>query len=152
MASEPVQAVNLSRLISRFRHIGRDMFSKSLMDEIGMFVISQIQIRTAEGKDVKGIEFAPYATGYKAFRSRKGRPVGKVNLFFTGSMRSSMTHEATDDTTRIFFMDTVDKSGAHNPVKAYGLNRKRNFFALSQHDQEEIERMVREHVAAILAG
>lgn len=150
--TEPVQVINLGRVIQRLRHITHNLFSKRLMDEIGLYVISQIQIRTAEGKDVVGANFAPYTAHYRLFRQEKGRSTSKVNLFFTGSMMGSMTHEATDDMTRIFFMNTKDPSGASNPLKAYGLNRKRNFFAIGEEDQQEIERMIREHAAAIMEG
>lgn len=150
MAIAPVQAVNLSRLIKKFRFIGRNLFAKSLMEEIGMRVISQIQIRTAEGRDAGGQEFAPYTKKYRLFRTKKGRPVDKVNLFFTGSMMSAMTHSATEDTAKIFFMNTTDPSNVPNPLKAYALNKKRNFFALSGQDQQDIEEMLREHLEALL--
>lgn len=150
MAIEPVQALGLQRLIKKFRYFGRQVFSERLMNEMGMRVISQIQIRTAEGKDVRGQAFAPYSRGYKLFRSKNGRPVDKVNLFFTGSMMSSMTHTATEDTARIFFMNTADPSNVRNPLKAYALNKQREFFALSAQDQQDIEEMLREHLEALL--
>lgn len=150
MAVAPVQAIGLQRLIKRFRYFGQQVFSERLMNEIGMYAISQIQIRTAEGKDVEGKPFSPYSERYRLFRKKKGRPVDKVNLFFTGSMMSSMTHEATEDTAKIFFMNTPDKSGVSNPLKAWALNQKRSFFALSRQDQQEIERLLQEHIEALL--
>lgn len=122
------------------------------MDEVGLFIISQIQIRTAEGKDVNGVDFVPYTVPYKLFRESKGHTGDKVNLFFTGAMMSSQTHSATDDSVRVFFMGTEDGSGASNPLKAYALNKKRNFFALSGDDQREIERMIWEHIETVLEG
>lgn len=150
MAVNPVQAIGLQRLIKKFRYFGRQVFSERLMNEIGMFAISQIQIRTAEGTDVKGRPFAPYSPRYRMFKKGKGSAGDKVNLFLTGSMMGSMTHDATEDTTRIFFMNTEDRSGTKNPAKAFFLNQKRNFFALSKEDQEGISRMLQEHLEALL--
>lgn len=150
MAVAPVQAIGLQRLIRRLRYFGQQVFSERLMNEIGTYAISQIQIRTAEGKDVKGKPFSPYSKRYRLFRKKKGHSVDKVNLFFTGSMMSSMTHEATEDTTKIFFMNTPDRSGVPNPLKAWALNQKRSFFALSEQDQWGIERLLQEHVEALL--
>lgn len=150
MAVAPVQAIGLQRLIKRFRYFGQQVFSERLMNEIGMYAISQIQIRTAEGKDVEGRPFSPYSERYRLFRKKKGRSVDKVNLFFTGSMMGSMTHEATEDSARIFFMNTSDKSDVLNPLKAWALNQKRSFFALSKQDQQGIERLLREHLEALL--
>ena len=134
MAVAPVQAIGLQRLIKRFRYFGQQIFSERLMNEIGIYAISQIQIRTAEGKDVEGRPFSPYSERYRLFRKKKGRSVDKVNLFFTGSMMGSMTHEATEDSARIFFMNTSDKSDVLNPLKAWALNQKRSFFALSKYE------------------
>ena len=150
MAVAPVQAIGLQRLIKKFRYFGQQVFSERLMNEIGMYAISQIQIRTAEGKDVEGRPFSPYSERYRLFRKKKGRSVDKVNLFFTGSMMGSMTHEATEDSARIFFMNTSDKSDVLNPLKAWALNQKRSFFALSGQDQQGIERLLREHLEALL--
>lgn len=149
--ADPVRVVNLGRIMRRFRHIGHNLFSKRLMDEIGLYVISQIQIRTAEGKDVRGSNFIPYTDSYRLFKQKK-RATDKVNLFFTGSMMGSMTHEATDDTARVFFMNTQDSSGVSNPLKAYALNKTRNFFAVSENEQQEIERIIQEHIEAVLEG
>jgi len=147
MSPKPViQVVNLKRWLRRFRHIGRNLFSKSLMSEIGEYVIARIQIRTAEGRDANNTAFKPYSKSYALFRQKHGRQSGKVNLFFTGSMMSSMTYEASEDTVRVFFMNTPDKSGTSNALKAFGLNKKRNFFAINAQEQDAIERIVQDHI------
>jgi hypothetical protein len=150
--AEPVRVVNLGRILHRFRYIGHNLFSKRLMDEVGLYVISQIQIRTAEGTDAAGVSFAPYTDRYRLFRQKKGHSTNKVNLFFTGSMMGSMTHSATDDTARVFFMNTTDPSGVSNPLKAYALNKDRVFFAMSDEDQRGIERIIQEYIEAVMEG
>ena len=68
--------------------------SKQLMSEIATFLITSIKLRTAKGVDYKGKTFDPYDPKYAMFRAGKGRPVNKVDLFFTGSMLSSMDYKA----------------------------------------------------------
>lgn len=104
------------------------------MSEIGMFLQSRIKIRTSKGKDVDGTPFEPYNPAYALFRQKKGHPTDKVTLFFTGSMMSSMTYDATNSKVRLFFMNTEDKTEAKNPKKAFFLNEKREFFAMSRED------------------
>lgn len=145
-----VKIVNLDRILSRFRLIGHRLFSKSLMDEIGMYVVARVQVRTAEGKDVNNVNFLPYSPRYRLFRQKTGHPSSKVNLFYTGSMMSSMTHDAEEDQVRIFFMNTRDRSGVSNPLKAYALNQTREFFAVNEDEQRYIFNMVREHADRVL--
>jgi hypothetical protein len=112
------------------------------MGEIGMFLMTRIKTRTAAGVDVNGSEFKPYSAPYAFFRQQKGRPIDKVDLFFTGSMLSSMTYTATADQTRIFFSPTQDRSGMSNPSKAFWLNQKREFFGISEEDRKQIGTLV----------
>ena len=79
---------------------------KRLMSEIATFLMSEIKIRTSKGKDVDGVTFKPYSKRYAFFRQKKGHPIDKVTLFFTGSMMSSMTYTTTRTTARLFFMNT----------------------------------------------
>lgn len=116
--------------------------SRTLMSEIATFLITSIKLRTAKGEDAKGKQFEPYDPKYVMFRQSKGRPTSKVDLFFTGSMLSSMDYKATPTTAKIYFLSTEDKSGSKNPDKAYWLNQKREFFALSDADMREVENMV----------
>lgn len=120
--------------------------SKKLMAEIATFLITSIKLRTARGEDVAGQMFEPYSAKYSMFRSKKGHPVDKVSLFFTGSMMSSMDYTATKKKAFLFFQNTEDKFGSKNPLKAYYLNEKREFFAISEEDQREVENMVDDYI------
>jgi hypothetical protein len=124
--------------------------SKRLMSEIATFLITSIKLRTAEGKDVNDKAFEPYSKGYAMFRSKAGYPTSKVDLFFSGSMMASMDYKATSDTATLFFRESEDKSGTSNPNKAYWLNKKREFFALSEEDQRAVEDMVDDSIDEIL--
>lgn len=130
----------------RIRRISNSIFSQVLMKEIGEYGRTMIKVRTARGVDIRGRRFAPYTPKYKIFRKEKGRPTNIVNLNFTGSMMSSIQYAATDKRVRLFILNTTDDSGARNPVKAFGLNRKRNFFGLSQQDKEYILNLVRQRI------
>jgi len=151
MAQNPIEIRGLTELIQRFGHTEENLFSRSLMSEIGTRVIFWIQRRTQSGVDVTGRRFKPYTPQYKLFREKAGRSGDTVNLFFTGSMMSSMTHSATEYTAKVFFQNTSDSSGTSNPLKAFALNQKRRFFALSTQEQDDIEEMVNDHIEELLS-
>lgn len=141
MSTEVVELRGVQVTNDRFQRILTAM-GKTLMSEIGFFLMSRIKERTSAGKDVDGTPFAPYSAKYAFFRQKKGRPIDKVDLFFSGSMMSSMTMEAEESSVRVFFMPTQDRSGTSNPAKAFWLNKKRQFFAISEKDQQDISTVV----------
>jgi hypothetical protein len=151
MPVNPIEIRGLTGLIQRFGQAEENVFSKSLMSEIATRVIFWIQRRTSSGVDATGRRFKPYTPQYKLFREKRGRSGDTVNLFFTGSMMSSMTFSATDRESKVFFQSTTDRSGTSNPLKAFALNKDRLFFALSTQEQEEINEMVSEHMAGLLS-
>lgn len=148
--SNVVTIIGMRGLLRRWRYMRHDIATNRLMREVGLFLTSQIQIRTAEGKDVEDRRFMPYSPAYRLFREKSGRSGSKVNLFFTGSMMSAMTFEETDDTVRLFFQNTSDPSGARNPLKAYFLNQEREFFALSEEDRQGALEIVDDHIRRVL--
>ena len=147
---EIIEVRGIEDLISRLEHAGQNVFNRQLMGEIGEYIIFKIQERTAKGRDADGRKFAPYTPRYRLFRQREGHPVDKVNLFYSGSMMSSMTRTQTHNEAKVFFMPSTDRSGASNPLKAYALNKKRRFFAVGPTEQNKIIDMVREHAERLL--
>ena len=133
-----------------FEKLSGGVESKRLMSEIATFLITSIKLRTAKGKDVNDDDFDPYSKKYAMFRANKGHPINKVSLFFSGSMMSSMDYKATSDKATIYFLNTEDRTGTSNPNKAYWLNRKREFFALSDEDITEVENMVSDVIDNLL--
>jgi len=155
----------LDRLIRRFDRAQRYFLTKDLMSEIANFLIAKIQLRTSQGVDAGGTPFTPYSPGWALFRQKTGHPTDKVNLFFHGTMMSSMTFSATKDTARIFFLPTTGKpyryetkSGERrerkqkitSAQKAYFLNEDRRFFAISANEQQQILDMVSEHLRNLI--
>ena len=147
---EIIEVRGIDDLLSRLEHAGQHVFDRQLMGEIGEYIIFKIQERTARGVDADGGRFAPYTPRYRLFRQRTGHPADKVNLFYSGSMMSSMTRTQTDNEVKVFFMPTVDRKGVSNPLKAYALNKKRRFFAVGPREQDKIIDMVREHAERLL--
>jgi phage gpG-like protein len=94
--------------------------------------------------DAEEKAFKPYSTRHAAKRASLGLPIDHVDLFFTGSMLSSMTSETAVNQVRVFFMPTSDKFGGFNPAKALFLNEggpkmpQREFFAISEKDASDI--------------
>jgi hypothetical protein len=152
MPRDVIEIRGLNELVSRLDDVSQNVFERRLMAEIGEYIIFRIEKHTAQGKDVEGRNFEPYSPRYKLFRRKTGHPVDKVNLFYSGSMMSSMTRTETDNESKVFFMPTTDRSGASNPLKAYALNKKRRFFAIGVVEQQKIIDMVREHAEQLLLG
>lgn len=114
--------------------------NQPLFAEIGLFMNAQIKQRTARGIDANEQTFKPYSPRYKAKRMSMGLPTDHVDLFFTGSMLSSMMATDTQDEVRVFFAPTQDKFGGSNPAKAFFINegQDREFFAISEKEADTI--------------
>lgn len=137
-------------VFNRLESLGRSIFSSDLMERIGFFISFKIKERTAEGVDVNGTPFKPYSEKYKMFREKTGHPTNIVNLFYTGSMLGSMTPEVTEDSVRVYFLNTSDSRNVKNPMKALWLNESRNFFALSQEDIQDILGIIRDYYRELI--
>ena len=152
MPRDVIEIRGLNDLIARLDDVSENVFERRLMAEIGAYIIFRIEKHTAQGIDVEGRNFEPYTPRYKLFRRKTGHPVDKVDLFYSGSMMSSMTSTETDDESRVFFMPSQDRKGVSNPLKAYALNKNRRFFAIGVVEQRKILDMVREHAEQLLLG
>lgn len=139
-------------LADNLESFGNNLNAKRLLNEVGLFLRTRILERTAAGEDVHGQRFEFYSPRYEALRRKKGLPTDKVDLFFTGSMLSSITFETTDEQVTLFFEDTQDKFGGSNPEKAYHLHQNREFFAMSADDLETIQDVARQYVRQALKG
>jgi len=142
----------LVKIGKRLMNIANDVFTQSLKDEIGMFVIFSVQQRMDAGVDAHGKNFKPYSKRYARHREKTGRQTSPVNLTYHGSMRSAMTYETDGDKIRTFFQDTEDQSGLSNAAKAYFLNQDRNFFALSKQDRKNIVEIVKDQIKTVVRG
>lgn len=124
--------------------------NKKLMGLIGQYVEDRVKVSTAMHKDAEGTIFKEYSKPYKKVREKAGLPFGNVDLFWTGSMLSSLTNVPQDNIVRLYFMDTTDKFGMRNPKKAYFIqtrpNKERKFFAISMKDVAAIEKIVQTYV------
>ena len=153
MALSSLRIEGLNRLLARFDRASGGLVDEELMGEIGTFLVYSILDRTSKGEDVEGEPFEPYSPKYKLFREKSGRRTDIVNLFFHGSMLSSLTHEAFRNRVELFFMNTSGKdSNVSNPEKAFFLNKDREFFAVSREEEETIREMIQNHIREIMAG
>jgi len=148
----------INRLIAQIERVSGNVVTEELMDEIGFYLTAAILQRNIEGEDVDGKPFEPYSPKYKLFRMKHNHPANIVNLFFSGSMASSLTHTAFRDRVEVYFMPTYGRtpsgkdSNVTNSEKAYFLNEKREFFAASREEEFDILEMVRDHLTGLLEG
>lgn len=152
MATRAFELRGSEKLTKLLNRIEAQIATRELMSQIGNLLMLRIKERTGEGKDVEGDLFLPYSAGHAKRRAGKGLPTNIVDLFFTGSMMSSMTFDVGRESVRLFFMPTVDKTGSSNPEKAYFLDQKRQFFAISSDEIAEIEELAGNYLEDLLSG
>jgi len=147
LAETFIKVEGLNRMLSRFSRREKGFFSSQLMGEIATYVITAILRRTAQGIDADRQPFEPYSPPYRLFREETGHQGSPVNLFYTGSMLSSMTYKASKNRAEVFFMNTsAPDQDVTNPQKAFYNQQSRNFFAISEREQEQIREMVRDYI------
>lgn len=146
----------LDRIIGLINGLAVESVSGDLLDEIGFYLTQAILKRTALGLGSDGKLFEPYSPKYRLFRLKKGHPVNVVSLFFSGSMLSALTHEVFNDRVELYFMPTYGRapsggtSKVSNPEKAFFLNERRNFFAVSEEERAIVNGMVQMHLFRLM--
>lgn len=151
-----IRIEGINRLLAKLSNQSKNLINEELMGNIGEFIAFSINQRNAEGKDVEGKKFEPYSPKYRLFRIKHDHPVNIVNLFFSGSMASSLTHTAFKDKVEVYYMPTYGKTPSGKPSKvsdsskAFFLNQKREFFGISAEEQATILSMVRDHLRRLL--
>ena len=156
MAKSEFTLSGIPDLKKKIKKIQDSLFAKSLMKDIGMFLMLAIKKRTLKGKDFEGNDFIGYENSYAMFRNKAGYQTDFVDLTLTGGMLSSMTYEADNDSVKLFFQNTSDTSGkgkkssVSNPEKAFYLNEDREFFAISPDDEKQIGELVEKYYKKVL--
>ena len=146
----PVEVKNLDKTISYLGKLPADFVHDKIKNKIGNFLMTKIKQRTLKGNDVHGSPFEDYHPKYAMVRKKKGLPTDIVDLFFTGSMMSSMTYTVQETSVRLFFQPTKDKKGVSNPAKAYWLHQHREFFSLSLEDITEVNNLYENYIAEVI--
>ena len=99
-----IRIEGINRLIAQIERISGNVVDEELMDEIGFYLSQAILRRNIEGEDVDGKPFEPYSPKYKLFRMKHNHPANIVNLYFSGSMASSLTHTAFRDKVEVLLV------------------------------------------------
>lgn len=112
----------------------------ALLESLALLEKTAILTRTAEGEDADSIKFKPYSEKYKKYREKKGRPVSKPDLNFTGRMLGSMRTNVARHQGQVFFgrKEESQKAAAHSLGLKNLKKAKRNFFALSFNDIRDL--------------
>lgn len=158
MARNSIKIEGVNRLIAQIEQISGNVINEGLVNDIGIYLTASILQRNIEGIDADGRTFEPYSPKYKLFRMKHDHPHNIVNLFFSGSMASALTHTAFRDRVEVYFMPTYGKtpdgrdSKVTNAQKAFFLNEKREFFAVSKEEEIAILQMIQDHLIGLLEG
>lgn len=135
-----VQILGLDRLRRRINLIREAIVDDKVLHKMGQYQSLAIKTRTLSGEDIHGQVFEPYSDQYAFFREQQGLPTELVDLFFTGSMLNSLTHEVLsgENAVKIFFQPGVDPQGVSNPAKAFYLQEDREFFGFANEDEDKL--------------
>lgn len=147
-----VTTKGLNKIIRKLAGARSAFRSVKVWETIGHQIRANILLRTARGVDADKSPFDGYSAGYKAYRRENGRPTGKVNLFWSGTMLNSMDVVGTKHGVRLFFRPTQapdypgKKTSPKSPAKAYYLQhhktKPRKFFAMSKSDIKEARQLL----------
>jgi len=90
-------------------------------------MLSGIESRTLQGRDVQLRSFSKYSKAYRLYRSKHGR-TSRVNLTYTGKMLGAMTTSKIVNGLRFKFMSSTEtKKAYYNQIK-----NKREFFGIDK--------------------
>lgn len=102
-------------------------------------IINTIIDRCNSSKDLKGNQFQAYSKDYKSsdvFESMNKS--NRVNLRLFGEMLNSIDFDTTADSIEIFFDDEEQAAKAHGHNNGSRILPKREFFGLSQEEEQTI--------------
>lgn len=118
--------------------------SGQIFGEIATDQLARIKMKTLKGKDYTGDPFIKYSENWAAFRSKKGRAIDKVDLFFSGQMFGAMDYEIIGDEVRLFFSDLMQAAKAHGLHHGYAPHKlpARPFFEISADDEVKIKEQI----------
>ena len=111
-----------------------------IMGRMALEQIARIKLRTAEGVDVNGKAFDDYSAKWAEVRKKKGLQTDVVDLFFEGRMLAAMDYQVTDfGEVEIYFTDALQGAKAHGHTNGSDRVPQREFFAISEEDQEQMQ-------------
>ncbi len=147
------------------------LIDRSVMPEIGTFVVQQIRTRTEAGRDVRGYPFRALSQEYRA-RKQEALGSGDPDLTVSGRMLNAL--QVTQVSARqvtVGFADTgssgrvtgtfiqrsravsaTDKARWHNTDGAGRSRVIREFLGLSQADLRRVEQLVLASIDRALEG
>jgi hypothetical protein len=135
----------------------RRLFSRALLNKIGLAGIRLIKARTRLGIDVKGAAFEPYSDGWAIIRQAHNLPTAYVNLEFNDidGMLKKIDHVVAADleSVEIDILDPDKRKIAsyHNDLGAGKSHVKRRFFDINQQEMKKIDELVEADLNLLLA-
>lgn len=133
--------------------VGKASESKKLWGRIGFQAIDIISQRTLKGKDYKGGLFKAYTASYKLWKQKRGGEFfSGVNLHNSGNMFASLKAKSTNKNTTLFFSKTLEAKKAAIHHNGSGKMPKREFFNLSNKEQDDLMDLMRKELKKAVNG
>ncbi len=150
-----VRVRGMDGLKARFFEIKKNLITAQLLADLAEEVRSAILKRTARGLDYKVVPFKPYSRRWKDERRKMGKQTSRVDLDFTGRMLwdvLTMIDQANGRAVVSFGgSGTGAKLAYYHHVSWAGSSRvRREFFALSEGDVENLKKILEEHIDGVV--
>jgi hypothetical protein len=150
-----VRVRGMDGLKARFFEIKKNLITAQLLVDMAEEVRSAILKRTARGLDYKGKPFKPYSRRWKAERRKRGKQTSRVDLNFTGRMLGDVLTMIDPASGRAVVSFGGSGTGGglayyHNVSGAGSSRVRREFFALSEEDKENLKKMLEEHIDRVV--
>ncbi len=150
-----VRVRGIDGLKARFSEIKENLITAQLLADLAGEARSAILKRTAQSMDYKGKPFKDYSRRWKAERRKRGKQTSRVDLNFTGRMLGDVLTRIDPANGRAVVSFGGSGIGGrlayyHNVSGAGSSRVRREFFALSEEDRENLKKMLEEHIDGVV--
>ncbi len=150
-----VRMRGIDGLEARCFGIKTNLITAQLLADLAEEARSAILRRTARGLDYKGMPFKSYSRRWMAERRKRGKQTSRVDLNFTGRMLSDVLTRIDPANGRAVVSfggsGTGSRLAYYHHVSGAGSSRvRREFFALSEGDVENLKKMLEEHIDGVV--
>jgi len=154
----------LDELQEDLAHFAEAIRSQEMLNKLGLAAERRIRKRTRQGKSVEGDRFqtpadetlGAYSESHGKRREDKGLPTGRINLSFSlyDGMLKQMTYDVARDLDGVtLYFEDAEKAEIASYITEQGIGTSGvtyNFFGLNDDDQEEIGKIIDEHLTDAL--
>mgnify|MGYP001615630862 FL=1 len=144
-----VRMEGIDKLGDFFVNVKENLVNRKTLDSMAEAAKRLVFERTAAARDVHGAPFKPYSKQYRKAREKRGLSGARVDLKSTGEMLGDISTGSNPD-RGLSTVSFNDGKSAFKAISHHEGRARREFFGLDASGQEDIERMLEEHVSEVI--